>query len=162
MIVAAIDPGAEGGLAFLDTRTGNAWAEPTDTCDGVALAELLRAQAPGIVAVEVPVGRPPHTGGYAQISAQWRSVGCAEGVVMALGLPLVRIQPKVWQRVAFAGRAKPASYTERKRLSLRLARERWPGARLDRAKDSGLADALWVAFVVSRGDAALGAAGGGT
>jgi len=62
--------------------------------------------------------------------------------------------------VAFAARAKPKTYTERKRLSLRLARERWPGARLDRVKDSGLADALWIALVVARLDSGTGSNGG--
>jgi hypothetical protein len=151
VIVAAVDPGVAGAVAFLDTRSGSGWGEILDTTDGVALAELLRAQTPGTVAIEVPVGRPPHTGGYAQVSKQWRAIGCAEGIVLALGLPLVRVQPKDWQRVAFAGQAKPESYAERKRLSLRLARERWPGARLDRVKDSGLADALWVALAVASG-----------
>lgn len=149
MICAAVDPGAEGAVAFLDTRTGHGWGEPVDTSDATALADLLRAQAPAMVAVEVPVGRPPKTGGYAQISRQWRAIGCAEGVVMALGLPLVRLRPQEWQHVAFSGRARPESYAERKRLSLRLARERWPGAHLDRAKDSGLADALWIAYAVA-------------
>jgi hypothetical protein len=153
VITAAIDPGVQGAVAFLDTATGQAWGETLDTGDATALAELLRAQAPARVAVEVPVGRPPQTGGYAQISRQWRAIGCAEGVVLALGLPLVRVQPREWQRAAFAGQAKPASYAERKRLSLRLARERWPGAHLARAKDSGLADALWIACAVARCEA---------
>ena len=149
-MIAAIDPGTVGAVAFLATKTGEAFGEIIDTSDGIALAELLRAQAPRVVGIEVPVGRPPKTGGFAQLTKQWRAIGCAEGVVLALGLPLVRIQPQEWQRVAFAGRAKPKSYAERKRLSLRLARERWPGARLDRVKDSGLADALWMALVVSQ------------
>ena len=149
-MIAAIDPGAAGAVAFLDVQTGEAFGDVVDTSDGAALAELLRAQAPRIVGIEVPVGRPPKTGGFAQLTKQWRAIGCAEGVVLALGIPLVRIQPQQWQRAAFAGRAKPKSYAERKRLSLRLARERWPGARLDRIKDSGLADALWMALVVSR------------
>ena len=151
MIFAAVDPGAEGAVAFIDTRTGHGWGEPVDTTDAGSLADLLRAQAPATVGVEVPVGRPPRTGGYAQISQQWRAIGCAEGVVLALGLPLVRVRPQQWQRVAFCARAKPETYAERKRLSLRLARERWPSAKLDRAKDSGLADALWIAHVVSQG-----------
>jgi hypothetical protein len=150
VIVAAVDPGVSGAVAFLDTRTGGGWGEVLDTTDGTALAEVLRAHAPATVAIEVPVGRPPHTGGYAQVSKQWRAIGCAEGIVLALGFPLVRVQPKDWQRLAFAGQAKPGSYAERKRLSLRLARERWPSARLDRQKDSGLADALWVAAAVAR------------
>jgi hypothetical protein len=150
MLVAAIDPGVQGGIAFLNMKTGEAFGETIDTTDAPALADLLRAHAPRTVGVEVPIGRPPKTGGYAQLTRQWRSVGCAEGVVMALGLPLVRIQPQQWQRLAFAGHAKPKTYAERKRLSLRLARERWPGARMDRAKDSGLADALWMALAVSR------------
>lgn len=152
MICAAVDPGVSGAVAFLDTQTGRGWGEVLDTTDGAALAEVLRAQAPGAVGIEVPVGRPPHTGGFVQISRQWRAIGCAEGVVLALGLPLVRVQPREWQRLAFAGRAKPESYVERKRLSLRLARERWPGAQLDRAKDSGLADALWIAGAVAQMD----------
>ena len=73
-----------------------------------------------------------------------------------MALPLVRVQPREWQRVAFAGQVKPASYADRKRLSLRLARERWPGARLDRVKDSGLADALWIATAVARADGRQG------
>ena len=151
MIVAAVDPGVEGAVAFLDTRTGHAHGETLDTGDAVALAEVLRAGTPDVVAIELPVCRPPKTGGYAQISRQWRAIGTAEGVVMALRLPLARVDPKAWQRVAFAGRAKPESYAERKRLSLRLARERWPGAGLDRAKDSGLADALFMALTVASG-----------
>ena len=150
MIIAAVDPGAQGAVAFLDTRTGEGFGEILDTSDGVALAEFLRTHAPRTVGVEVPVGRPPKTGGFAQISVQWRGIGCAEGVVLALGLPLVRVQPREWQQVAFAGRAKPKTYADRKRLSLRLARERWPGACLDRAKDGGLADALWIASVIAR------------
>lgn len=149
MIVAAVDPGVAGAVAFLDTRTGGGWGEILDTTDGSALAEVLRAQAPGTVAIEVPVGRPPHTGGWKQISQQWRGIGVAEGVVLALGLPLVRVQPREWQRLAFAGRTKPNAYAERKRHALRLARERWPSAHLDRVKDSGLADALWIAAAVA-------------
>ncbi len=152
MIIAAVDPGVAGAAAFLDTHTGEGFGEVLDTTDAVVLAEMLRAHAPGAVGIEVPVGRPPHTGGYAQISRQWRAIGCGEGVVLALGLSLIRVQPREWQRLAFAGRAKPKTYVERKRLSLRLARERWPSARLDRAKDSGLADALWVALVVAQRD----------
>lgn len=152
MIVAAVDPGVAGAVAFLDTHTGRAWGEILDTTDGASLAEILRAQEPGVVGIEVPVGRPPHTGGYAQISRQWRAIGCAEGSVLALGLPLVRVQPKAWQRLAFAGRTKPKTYAERKRHALRLARERWPGAHLDRVKDSGLADALWIAAAVAQAD----------
>ncbi len=153
VIVAAVDPGLAGGVAFLDTRTGQGFGEILDTTDAVALAEVLRAHAPSAVGIEVPVGRPPHTGGYAQISRQWRAIGCSEGVVLALGLPLVRVQPKEWQRLAFAGRTKPKTYAERKRHALRLARERWPGAQLDRVKDNGLADALWIAAVVASREA---------
>ncbi len=153
MIVAAIDPGVAGAVAFLDTETGGGWGEILDTTDAVALAELLRVQAPGTVAIEVPVGRGgPVTSRAAQASL-WRAIGCAEGVVLALGLPLVRVQPKEWQRLAFAGRTKPTTYPERKRHALRLARERWPGARLDRVKDSGLADALWVAYAAATTEA---------
>lgn len=155
MIVAAIDPGVAGSVAFLDTRTDQGHGEVLDTTDGAALADALLAQAPTRVAIEVPVGRPPHTGGWRQISQQWRAIGCAEGVVLALGLSLVRVQPKEWQRVAFAGRAKPKSYAERKRHALRMARERWPSARLDRAKDSGLADALWIAVAAASLDGRL-------
>lgn len=150
MIVAGCDPGLAGAVAFIDTSGGEAWGEVLDTTDGGALAELLGAHAPRMLALEVPVGRPPGTGGYAQISRQWRAIGCAEGVALALRIPLMRVGPQQWQRVAFCSRAQPKTYAERKRLSLRLARERWPGARLDRAKDSGLADALWLAFLASR------------
>ena len=152
MLIAAIDPGAQGALAFYDTATGDGWGEVLATDDGATLAELLRAQTPQAVGIEVPVGRPPKTGGWKQISRQWRAIGCAEGVVLALGLPLVRVQPKAWQSIAFTGRAKPKCYAARKRLSLRLARERWPGAQLDRVKDSGLADALWIALAVAHAD----------
>lgn len=69
--------------------------------------------------------------------------------VHARPLPLVRVEPKEWQRLAFAGRTRPKTYAERKRHALRLARERWPGARLDRVKDSGIADALWIAAAVA-------------
>ena len=128
MIVAAVDPGVEGAVAFLDTRTGSAHGETLDTGDAVALAEVLRAGAPDVVAIEVPVGRPPKTGGYAQISRQWRAIGTAEGVVMALRLPLVRVDHKAWQRLAFAGRAKPEGpgYPGSRRVLIRVARPEYP------------------------------------
>ena len=149
-VVAAVDPGVTGAVAFIDLRTLEGWGESVDTTDAVTLAEVLRTHTPFVVGLEVPGGRPPHTGGWKQISQQWRAIGVAEGVVLALGLPLVRVQPKEWQRLAFAGRTKPKTYAERKRHALRMARERWPGALLDRMKDSGLADALWIALTVSR------------
>jgi hypothetical protein len=150
VIICGIDPGASGGVAFIDTDTLGGWGELIDTTDARTLATYIAAHEVAAVGVEVPTGRPPQTGGWKQISQQWRAIGCAEGVVLALGLPLVRITPASWQKLAFAGRATPKAYLDRKRLALRLARERWPGATHSRAKDSGIADALWIAATTSR------------
>ncbi|MEZ6008795.1 MAG: hypothetical protein R3F05_13660 [Planctomycetota bacterium] len=44
-------------MAFLDTGRATR-GETLDTGDAVALAEVLRAGTPDVVAIEVPVGRP--------------------------------------------------------------------------------------------------------
>lgn len=150
-VLCGVDPGRSGAVGFL--RGAEAWGELLDTTDGSALADLILSAGPSVVAVEVPAGRPPQHGGWRSIAQQWRAIGVVEGVVLARGIPLVRVSPVQWQAEAFRGSKKPKDYAGRKSLSLRRARERFPGARLDRVKDGALADALWIALTAEGGAA---------
>ena len=145
MIYVGIDPGKRGGLGFLDG--GHAWGDWVDTTDGSAIRVHLRdlEAKDVIVGIEVPVGRPPQHGGWKQISQQWRAIGVAEGVVMGLGLPLVRVSPKDWRRLVEIRQPKNETYEQGKKRVLAAARQRWPQAGLDRVKDQPIADALYIA-----------------
>jgi len=147
--ILAVDPGKSGAWACIEGARG--WGEVLDTTDAASLAAAIREQAPQLVAIEVGTGRGGPITSRVAVAGIARAVGVAEGVVVALGFPLVRVAPKDWQAVAFRGHGKPATYADRKRLSLRLARERWPGAGLVKAKDQAIADALWVAALASNG-----------
>lgn len=148
MIYVGVDPGLHGALAVIDG--GSAYGELVDTTDGTAIRHLLAAIEASasdiLVGVEVPVGRPPQRGGWKQISGQWRAIGVAEGVVMGMGLPLVRVVPKTWRALVDKRQPKGETYEEGKKRVLAAARQRWPQASLARAKDQPIADALYIAL----------------
>ena len=136
-----------------------------DTTDGAEVRDLVAGQLEeGIrvhAAVEVPRGRPPKTGGYKQISTQWLGIGIPIGVLVGLSIGLTRMPPPAWQKLAFDGQKTPKAYADKKRLSLKTARERWPDVSLRRVKDGGLADALWMALAVQRAEIGAQSPGGG-
>lgn len=152
MICIGIDPGAAGAVAFLNTRTREAWGEVVDTKNGPDLVELLdkyefgRSDDDGEVAhaaVE-KVHSSPQMGVKSAFSFG-ESLGVIRGVLAALHIPYRMVMPGDWYKVALHGRARPKKPAEKKKAVLAAAREQFPGARLDRVKDGAVGEALFMA-----------------
>ncbi len=163
MIVAGVDVGRTGAVAFLDTATGEGWGELVDTSDGGRLMDAINNAATDgrIHAVGVEKVSSSPQMGVASAFKFGMSYGSALSVVACLGLPLLHISPRQWQALAFKNQPRPKSGTRhkgganaatkaRKMAVLKAARERWPMASLDRVKDGALADALWICLATAK------------
>lgn len=143
-IIAGIDPGITGAVAIIeDGRYLDGLLMPTITngkrkrCNAAALAGFLVRHRPALVVLE-RVGAMPKQGATSMFSFG-HSAGVAEGVVIALGLPLILVAPPVWKRRAgLLGSDKDAARSAAARL--------FPDAPLSMRKYGGLADALLMAY----------------
>jgi hypothetical protein len=122
--IVTIDPGAAGGLAWMDAD-GIARCEPMP--DGMsAQADRLRALAaelPGLVAVMERTGSyMPGNSGPAAVTFA-RHCGHLEAILYALGLPTEQVAPGVWQK---ALGTLPADKPERKRAIKEQMARRFP------------------------------------
>ena len=158
MIALGCDPGKTGGIARIDTITGEIRAQLLDTSSAPEVADTLRsfmadtvAGARIICGVEKVHSMPKQ--GVSSSFAFGRSLGIVEGALSALGLPWVYVRPQEWRKLALADRPKPKGAKEGKKAVLEAARARWPDAPLKRVKDSGVADALFIALCVARREA---------
>lgn len=160
MIAIGIDPGSQGGVAFLDTDTGQAHGEIVDTKDVRELADLIRqrlADEPDgqrvHVAIEkvqaMPGGGKRRMGASSAFTFGKAAMG-AEAVAILLGLPWSYVRPQDWTALALDSRPKPKAQKDRKAAVLNAARDRWPGAGLKRQKDGAIGEALWMALFVAR------------
>ncbi len=122
--ILAIDPGASGGLAWIDPD-GIAHAEPMP--EGMtAQADRLRAlvvNLPGAVAVIEKVGgyMPGNSGPAAATFA--RHCGNLEAALYLLGFPTTAVTPGVWQRALGTF---PHEKADRKRAIKELMARRFP------------------------------------
>lgn len=87
--------------------------------------------------------------GVLSVSSKGLTLGSVLATVGMAGLPLELVPPAVWKRSL--GLLMPkASDRERKAASLSLARQRFPSAPLDRARDHNRAEALLIAEYARR------------
>lgn len=153
-----VDPGLTGAIATLiDGEPGPMLDMPTRRVDGKnevdarALAVWIREQRaahPGayVSACLELVSAAPMGGrqqGTASMFAFGDGYGQIKAVLDVLGVHYVRVTPGVWKRhFGIAGKAKDAD------AGRQMALARFPTAadRLHRKKDSGRADALWLAL----------------
>lgn len=146
--IAGIDPGVSGAVAIIQAGRFVAGIDMPTFQDGkrrrvnaAALAAFLSEHRPARVILE-RVGAMPGQG-VASMFSFGHSVGIAEGVATALGLPLVLVTPQAWKRAAgLIGSDKAAS--------LAVAARLFPDAPLSRKKDVALADALLIASYGTR------------
>lgn len=115
MIIIGIDPGATGGVACLSGHNTElrSWTPqwfPMPTVDKVLdparLADQLRTvveDRPMKCTAVVERGQAMPKQGVSSSFAFGRSCGIVEGVVAALGVPIVFVRPRVWQKVMHAG-----------------------------------------------------------
>ena len=139
-----IDPGASGALALLEGhRLVGVFDMPTIAVKGRAkvlpagVVDLIVAWKPDQVVVEDVAAMPGQ--GVSSMFSFGRSVGILEGVVAALGYPLVMVRPATWKRDAGV----PADKDAARLMATRL----WPdqAALFQRKKDDGRAEAALLA-----------------
>ena len=146
MPVIGIDPGLTGAIAIYSDDEIELFDMPVSaklTGKGQqlnlsALHDLIRG-IDGEVWIE-QVGPMPGQG-VTSMFGFGRTVGQIEGIVSALGLPILYVTPQRWKRpLGLIGRDKDAART--------MAIQRFPAvaSMLARKKDCGRADALLIAY----------------
>jgi crossover junction endodeoxyribonuclease RuvC len=159
-----IDPGITGAIALLQ-YTGE-WPKLVEVLDlptmplgkgkvhsqqinGSELTKILRkwifsAYAHDLRGVNTTVYlEQVHTMPGQGVSSQGNfmmSYGIIQGAVLALGLPLILVQPNAWKK-----RAKLAGKDKDPDTARTLAQQMFPEASLARKKDIGRADAILIA-----------------
>jgi hypothetical protein len=144
MIVVGIDPGLHGALcaldsdggivSYLNTPSGNKRLEVKPIVTW--LYELPRVDRVVIEQVSSMPGEG-HSGAF----TFGRGVGCLEGIIETLGMPLVSVTPANWKRrFTFTGKEKDAPRLE--------AQRRWPtcDAFTTKARGQAVADAAFIAL----------------
>lgn len=157
--ICAVDPGATGGIAFLDPQTWELelYDMPTTmegaskarvVVDRIALAELLRPSAHDrqIGVVEKVHARP--NDGAVQAFAFGKGYGALLLAVEAHGYELHEPTPAVWKRHFGLSGHKNLTQGQVKEMSRALALKRFPAAAdlLKRKKDHNRAEAALLAL----------------
>lgn len=147
-----IDPGLTGAIAIVsclgefihlfDMPTitkGKGKGVVKNQVNAAQLAFLLNPFGGfGVTAVLEQVSTRPGQG-IATNGSLMHSLGVTEGVLGALGFPVIKVAPASWKRhFGLIGAEKDAGRT--------VAQDRFPGANLARKKDIGRADALLIAL----------------
>lgn len=154
-----IDPGIEGGWAVVDDDDSlvAAGALPTvgegrsRVLSAPLFTSLVTLYPPKSVALE-RVGAMPGNGAVSMFRFG-QSVGVIEGVLGALGTPIIRVAPTVWKRSFGLPREKEAARQK--------AIETWPALatlHFSRKKDHGVAEAALIALWLQRANRLAGAA----
>jgi len=145
-VVIGIDPGKSGAIAFLvDGRLEAVYDMPVvgNIISGHALANLitwndvLEAGEPAVAVLEDVHAMPKQ--GVTSSFSFGRSLGVAEGVLGALGHPIVYVSAAKWKRAL--------GLSADKGMCRRRAIELWPhmAAHFARVKDDGRAEAALIA-----------------
>ena len=124
----AIDPGANGGFAWMDDSVIRAEAMPCADGDVVQRLYSLKATSNYLVAYveDIPkfcgVGIPG-----SRIFVMARNFGFILGALAALNIRTIMVPPKIWQEpLHLGGRKSCASQSEWKRKLLGEAQRRYP------------------------------------
>lgn len=147
-LVVGIDPGVTGAIAIHDGQgvlvedlpvmaAGKGGQKVRNQINAAALAQFLRPYASEIkIAVVEQVSTMPGQGVASQGSIM-RSLGCIEGVLAALGIPVEMVAPVKWK--------KAMGVTSDKEVSRAAAQRLYPDAPLARKKDHDRAEAILLA-----------------
>lgn len=159
-IIAGIDPGLKGGVAFLS---------PDGTCetfdmpvlrlerggklkgdiDGHALAELFWKRHVGHVFIELVNAMPGQ--GTTSMFAFGKGYGIAIGVLSAVAVPMTFVSPVRWKRALQVPAAKDGARARASQL-MPAAASQWP-----LAKHEGRAEAALIALYGARSVEAIAA-----
>ena len=118
----AVDPGKGGGIAVLDKDGIHLHNMPESLSD--ICAQLREYGVATVILEEVP----KYTGQNRNEATTFvlaQNLGRIEGIVTAIGYPLVRVHPKAWQKTFSVSRDKQKSDAWKRRLKA-LACELFP------------------------------------
>lgn len=143
-----VDPGAGGAVGYVADGTADALL--VNTRDPRAFREALLSLVDSVEVAGVGIEKVSARPGQGVVSVF--NFGVAYGVVLAAaeacGYIPVSVRPQTWYRLAFGKKKAPKEYRERKNAVRALAAKRWPMVDFSRVKDSGKADALFIALAV--------------
>ena len=141
-----IDPGISGAIAILNDTFElvecydmpiMASSNSKNQVNSAALANLIKKHGYTMTAYLERVSAMPGQGVSSMFSFG-TSYGIVQGVLAALGIPVVLVTPQAWKkRAGLTGKDKDLART----LAIRL----YPGGDLSRKKDIGRADAILIA-----------------
>jgi crossover junction endodeoxyribonuclease RuvC len=154
-----IDPGLHGAIAALkDHKCIGLWDTPTTIvkrgkknhtvylpASMASILKYLRENYDPVVGLEEVHAMPGQ--GVTSMFSMGKGSGLWEGIITALGMPLIRIPPQRWKKEMLAdGRGKD------KQASIVRALELFPEAapQLARKKDEGRAEAILIAEYLRR------------
>ena len=163
MILAGIDPGLSGAIAFLSTEGECATfdmpiyrllrgGKNKGEIDPHALAQLLRDRCPGHAFVEGMRAMPGQ--GVTSMFALGKGYGIILGVLAAVGVPYTVIDARKWKRALAAPAEKDGARARASQL-LPAAAGQWP-----LKKNDGRAEAALIAFYGIRAFNEIGEAPG--
>ena len=150
MIIAGIDPGANGAIAFLNIEIGELKIidMPTTIVERgkkakreispAMLAAIFAAHKCDAAFVE-KVGAMPGQGSSSMFQFG-RGVGMIEGVLAACGIPTHYVTPQVWRKAAQVRAGKDGSRQRAAELFPKYANE------FSRVKDDGRAESTLISF----------------
>ena len=160
-IVLGIDPGINGGIAFLSAAAGQPkrviTADDIPTfgvdakrrVDALAFAKMIQACPPDFAVIERAQAMPDQ--GSSSGFLYGRAVGALEGVVLGMEIPLEIIESTAWKKthglVSRRPNGQKMSTAEVKEASRQKALLLFPDAHplLARKKDHGRAEAVLIA-----------------
>lgn len=152
-----IDPGLDGGIAWIGDRLGVAGAMAAPTVESrtsrrrefdrdAMVAILGRFHGETLVAIEKVNAAPMHgrRQGTGSMFSFGKGYGLWLGILQVMAIPFVEVDPRKWKKAVLSGTAKD------KAAAIRWAQTVHPGVNLkatprSRKPDSGIADALCLA-----------------
>jgi len=142
MKVVGIDPGKNGGIAIVSLN-GFRDAEVFEMLEIHEFAELMELNKNTISMVFIEKQQPYPKQGVVSTGNLMKHYGELIGVLVALKIPFKEVRPKEWQSVMMGSKHKKKSRREKKRASIRRAKEVFPTVEI--GNKDGIAEALLIA-----------------
>jgi len=143
MLIMAIDPGLDGGIAVIDgTEIVLLETIPTETkggfikrqVDAQKLSNILRVYPDSVCYLEAVASRPGQ--GVASVFSFGDTYGAIRGVLGALNIPVYTVSPSKWKK---------ALEVSSKEDSLKASKDLFPSVQFKK-KDHNIAEALLIAY----------------
>ncbi|WP_456437211.1 hypothetical protein [Desulfurobacterium sp.] len=142
MLIAGIDPGKKGGIAFVSIGADSLSVEVFPMEDTLTLADLFRKHRSEIYRCFVEKQHPYPKQGAVSSGKLMKHYGEIIGILTALQIPFEEIPPQRWQSYIHGSKHKKKPRKEKKKASIMKARQLFPGIEI---KGDGEAEALLIA-----------------